>query len=135
MKKIYAAICHREDLGEWIDLVIGEDGECVSCNSFDNEADCLWDMVEGTKIKLNDRYADRAEKCGVSLSYFNYEVVVLDKSDPLFLKTRELNDKLCAESITLKWKIKRTIEHQWFLIKNKFRNIIIIILDYIDGTK
>ena len=116
--KVYGAMCHREDLGEWINLVLTEQGRPVSCNSFDNEADCRFDMVEGSKIKLNQRYADYSEKYGIPL--IKYDIIILDKNDPLFEHVRKLNDKHEARQANLMFRMLDKIKFQYIILKSKF---------------
>lgn len=88
---IYGAISYNSEYDEWINLVIYENGTPVSCNTFKTRKECIYDLKEGSKIKMNNRLNKWFEEYGIPVA--NYEIIFVEKTDTRFIKAKELNEK------------------------------------------
>jgi hypothetical protein len=86
--KVYASMVFNEGSQEWVNLVMTEGGGLVMCKLYppDQENQCIYDMHEESKLRLNQLFGDA--KLGNS-----YKLFVVDPEDERLVKARELNMK------------------------------------------
>ncbi len=85
---VYAAISYNSELSQWVNLVLTENGALIMCLIYDSEEQCRYEMVEISKVRLNQFCGDHGRTDNP------YDLIVVDKTDARFVEVRRLNAEL-----------------------------------------
>ena len=115
---VYAAISYNEEYSQWINLVLAENGHLVMCLIYDSEEQCLYEMVEISKVRLNRFCGDHGRTDNP------YNLIVVDKTDARFVESRRLN----AELDYRKSRIMLRVIDKFYRIRSKLHTIALKML-------